>query len=178
MKSSRILPVLFLTIGLAACGGDEAVKPDAPAAEAPKAAETSGIDQGGAQGNVTSDKSGTAGGGDDMGATDAKRRVHFAYDSDSVDDENRAVVEANADYMKANPNLKVNLQGHTDERGTREYNLALGERRAKAVARMLKVLGIPDNRIATTSYGEEKPMAMDQGEAAWKLNRRVEFLYK
>lgn len=177
MKSSRILPVLFLALGLAACGGDEAVKPDAPA-EAPKGAETSGIDQGGTQGNVTTDKAGAVDPGAGDGATDAKRRVHFAYDSDAVDDENRAIVEANADYMKANPKLKVNLQGHTDERGTREYNLALGERRAKAVARMLKVLGIPDNRIATTSYGEEKPMAMDQGEAAWRLNRRVEFLYK
>lgn len=180
MKSSRVLPVFLLTLGLAACGGDEAVKPDAPVTDGgAKGADTSGLDRGGVQGGVATDKPGTAtpdGAGDD--AVDAKRRVHFAYDSDAIDDDSRAIVEANAAYMQANPNIRVTLQGHTDERGTREYNLALGERRAKAVARMLKVLGIPDNRINTTSFGEEKPMAMDQNEGAWKLNRRVEFVYK
>jgi len=69
------------------------------------------------------------------------------------------------------------LEGHTDERGTREYNLALGERRAKAVERMMKVLGVSSDRIKTVSYGEEKPIAMDHNEAAWALNRRVEIIY-
>ncbi len=180
MKSSRVLMVLSLVFGLAACSGDKGTKPDEAAGDANKSATTSGADQAGAQGNATTDSA--AGnqklGGSDAGAGGDQRLVHFAFDSDSVDDQNRAIVESNAQYMQANPKLKVSVQGHTDERGTREYNLALGQRRAKAVARMLKVLGIPDNRVTTTSFGEEKPIATGQGESAWAQNRRVEFVYK
>jgi peptidoglycan-associated lipoprotein len=107
----------------------------------------------------------------------AKRRVYFAFDSSAVDDESRAVVEAHAAYLAANKNIKVVFEGHADERGTREYNLALGERRAQAVERMAKLLGVGADRIKVVSYGEEKPVAMDHGESAWTLNRRVEILY-
>jgi peptidoglycan-associated lipoprotein len=106
-----------------------------------------------------------------------QRRVHFAFDSSAIDDENRAIIEAHAAYLVANKNVKVVLEGHTDERGTREYNLALGERRAQAVERMMKVLGVSSDRIKTVSYGEEKPIAMDHNESAWALNRRVEIIY-
>ena len=107
----------------------------------------------------------------------SKRRVYFSFDSSSVDDENRALVEAHAAHLAANKSIKVTLEGHADERGTREYNLALGERRAQAVARMFKVLGVSADRIKTVSYGEEKPVALDHSESAWSLNRRVEILY-
>ena len=107
----------------------------------------------------------------------AKRRVYFAFDSSAVDAENRAIVEAHAAYLAANKNIKVVLEGHTDERGTREYNLALGERRAQAVERMVKALGVSADRVKNTSYGEEKALAMDHTEAAWALNRRVEIIY-
>ena len=179
MKKSHVLLIAIL-LGVGACAKEETVKPDSAPADASKGAETSGVDQKGAQGTVTDDggKSGpsTASGGDV--ATDAKRRVHFAYDSDNVDDANRAIVEANAAYLSANPKMKVTLEGHTDERGTREYNLALGERRANSVARMLRVLGVPDARVSTSSYGEEKPLAAEQNDSAWQQNRRVEFIYK
>lgn len=179
MKKSRVLIMLSLLFGLAACSGDKATKPDNAGADAAKGAETSGVDQNGVNGNASTDNAAgnqTAGG--DTAATDNKHLVHFAFDSDSIDDQNRSIVESNAAYMKANPKLKVSLQGHTDERGTREYNLALGERRAKAVAKMLKVLGIPGNRMSTTSFGEEKPIATGADESAWAQNRRVEFVYK
>lgn len=107
----------------------------------------------------------------------AKRRVYFAFDSSAVDAENRAIVEAHAAYLAANKNVKVVLEGHTDERGTREYNLALGERRAQAVERMVKALGVSADRVKNVSYGEEKALAMDHTEAAWALNRRVEIIY-
>ncbi len=107
----------------------------------------------------------------------SQRRVHFAFDSSAIDDENRAIIEAHAKYLVANKNVKLVLEGHTDERGTREYNLALGERRAKAVERMMKVLGVSSDRIKTVSYGEEKPIAMGHDEAAWAQNRRVEIIY-
>lgn len=108
----------------------------------------------------------------------AKRRVYFAFDSSSLDDENRAIVEAHAAHLVANPNLKVHLEGNCDERGTREYNLALGERRAQAVERLMRVLNVPANRITTVSYGEEKPLAPGHDESAWRQNRRVEIVYR
>lgn len=108
----------------------------------------------------------------------AKRRVYFAFDSSQLDDENRKIVEAHARNMNANPNLRVHLEGHTDERGTREYNMALGERRAQTVERTLRVLGVAPNRVTVVSYGEEKPVAPGHNEAAWSQNRRVEIVYR
>jgi peptidoglycan-associated lipoprotein len=108
----------------------------------------------------------------------AKRRVHFAFDSSELDGENRQIVEAHARYLAANPNLRITLEGHCDERGTREYNLALGERRAQAVARVMHVLGVASDRMTLRSYGEEKPLDPAHNESAWALNRRVEIIYQ
>jgi peptidoglycan-associated lipoprotein len=108
----------------------------------------------------------------------AKRRVHFEFDSSALDEENRRIVEAHARYLVANPTLRVTLEGHADERGTREYNLALGERRAQAVERVMRILGVSAGRLTTTSYGEEKPLAPEHNESAWALNRRVEIIYQ
>ena len=107
----------------------------------------------------------------------ARKRVHFAFDSSTIDDESRAIIEAHAAHLNANPALKVKLEGHCDERGTREYNLALGERRAKAVERLMRVMGVAANRMTTTTYGEEKPLDPEHNESAWRLNRRVEIIY-
>ena len=101
-------------------------------------------------------------------------RIFFAFDSSKIDDNSRVTLEANASYLSAHPDVKVKLEGHCDERGTREYNLALGERRAKAAAELMKVLGVDGSRISTVSYGEEKPLV---DETAWSQNRRVEIIY-
>lgn len=108
----------------------------------------------------------------------AKRRVHFAFDSSALDQENLKIVQAHARYLAANANLRVTLEGHADERGTREYNIALGERRAQTVERAMRLLGVSGDRITTTSYGEEKPLVPDSNESAWALNRRVEIIYQ
>ncbi len=108
----------------------------------------------------------------------ARRRVHFAFDSSAIDEEARAVIEAHAAHLVANSHIKVHLEGHCDERGTREYNLALGERRAEAVAKLLRVLGVEGARLSTVSYGEEKPLDPEHNESAWRLNRRVEIIYR
>jgi peptidoglycan-associated lipoprotein len=108
----------------------------------------------------------------------AKRRVHFEFDSAALDEENRRIVEAHARHLNANPNVRVQLEGHTDERGTREYNLALGERRSQAVERLMRVLGVSGNRVTMNSYGEEKPLENGHSEDAWRLNRRVEIVYR
>lgn len=106
------------------------------------------------------------------------RVVRFAFNSSALDEENTRIVEEHARYLLANPNAKIRIEGHADERGTREYNLALGERRAQAVAKILRVLGVGSDRIETRSYGEEKPVAMLHDESAWAQNRRGEFVYR
>ncbi|MBK7793901.1 MAG: peptidoglycan-associated lipoprotein Pal [Betaproteobacteria bacterium] len=107
----------------------------------------------------------------------SKRSVFFDYDSYVVKDEYRALVEAHAKYLQANRGAKVTMQGHTDERGTREYNIALGQRRADAVKKMMLLLGASDAQIETVSFGKEKPRNPASGEAAWADNRRVEIVH-
>lgn len=107
----------------------------------------------------------------------SEKVIHFAFDSSAIDRQNAAVIEAHAGYLKSNSNLNVRLEGHCDERGTREYNLSLGERRAQAVARMMKALGVSGSRIKSVSYGEEKPVDSGHDESAWRQNRRAEISY-
>jgi peptidoglycan-associated lipoprotein len=99
-------------------------------------------------------------------------RVFFDFDKSDVKSEGRQVLQRQADWLKRYPNVTVTVEGHCDERGTREYNLALGERRATAVKKMLVALGVPAARISTISYGKERPAVVGSNEAAWAQNRR------
>ncbi|MDR5898256.1 peptidoglycan-associated lipoprotein Pal [Halomonas vilamensis] len=105
------------------------------------------------------------------------RTIYFDFDRDTIKSEYESVVMAHARYLRANPNAAVVLQGHTDERGTREYNLALGERRANAVQRFLNIQGVSNGQMSVVSFGEERPEARGQGEEAYARNRRVVFNY-
>lgn len=107
----------------------------------------------------------------------AKRVVYFDLDSSSVHDEDHAIVQAHANYLAQHPAVKVTLEGHADERGSREYNIGLGERRAAAVKQMMALLGVSAQQISSVSYGEERPAATGHDESAWHLNRRVEIVY-
>jgi len=102
--------------------------------------------------------------------------VYFDYDSARIKTSERGKLEQVAEYLRKNPNVGLIVEGHCDERGSREYNLALGERRAQAVRAYLTGLGIDPSRIQTKSYGEEKPVALGHDEASWRLNRRAEFV--
>jgi len=106
----------------------------------------------------------------------AKRRVHFEFDSAALDEENRRIVEAHARHLNGNPNLRVQLEGHTDERGTREYNVGLGERRANSVLQALASRGVAERQLSVSSFGEERPVATGHDESAWGQNRRVEIV--
>ncbi len=108
----------------------------------------------------------------------SKRSVYFDFDKDEVKAEFRPLVEAHAKYLTANPNAKVMLQGNADDRGSREYNLALGQRRSVAVKKVMNVLGVNDKQIETVSYGEEKPQCSDKNEACWAQNRRADIVYE
>tara|TARA_B100001123_G_C15213679_1_gene988337 strand:- start:264 stop:854 length:591 start_codon:yes stop_codon:yes gene_type:complete len=99
-------------------------------------------------------------------------RVLFGYDSSDLDDEDRSVLDNQAEFLNQNPSLKVTIEGHCDERGTREYNLALGEKRASSVKDYLTSLGINSDRISVVSYGKERPQVLGSNKAAWSMNRR------
>ena len=103
---------------------------------------------------------------------------YFAYDQYEISPEDRLSIYAHAKKMLENPRAVARIEGHTDERGSREYNVALGERRAKAVANTLMMKGVPRNQIRTVSYGKEKPVALGHDEDSWKENRRAIIFYE
>lgn len=105
------------------------------------------------------------------------RTIYFEYDSTMINSEGQSALNAHAEYLSLNPTNNLIIEGHTDERGTREYNLSLGERRSRAVADFLTASGVPAQQVEVRSYGEENPVALDHNESAWQLNRRVELLY-
>lgn len=107
-----------------------------------------------------------------------KRSIYFGFDDYSVRNDQRTVVEEHARYLKANTSSKVQIEGHTDERGSREYNLSLGQRRADSVRALFRVLGVSDAQSSSMSWGEERPKATAHDEAAWAENRRVDLIYR
>ena len=169
---------LMLVASLAACGSS--VKLDEAPVEDRGAASATGAGAGGAESGVDSrDVTGVQVPGMDGEQPAALSRiVYFDYDSFEVRPEFMGALEANAKYLKANSNRKVGLEGHTDERGGREYNLALGQKRAEAVRRSLALLGVSDAQMEAVSFGEEKPAAFGTDEASYAKNRRVELTYR
>ena len=107
----------------------------------------------------------------------AQRSVFFDYDSYVIKDEFKSLVEAHARFLAANPKVKMLIQGNADERGSREYNLALGQKRAEALKKMLLLLGAREDQVEAVSLGEEKPRCSEAGEACWSKNRRDDMLY-
>lgn len=142
-------------------------------------AATSGIDSGG-------DGSMSALPGDDMGAAErlaqtdgplSNRTIYFEYDSAALTDESIAILETHGSFIAGNGEVSVRLEGHADERGSREYNIGLGDRRAQSVRRVLLFQGAATGQIDTVSYGEEQPVDPGHDESAWSRNRRVELVY-
>ncbi|BCB27447.1 peptidoglycan-associated lipoprotein [Sulfurimicrobium lacus] len=108
----------------------------------------------------------------------SKRSIYYDFDSSVVKNEFKRLIEAHAKYLTAHPDAKVTVQGNTDERGSREYNIALGDQRAESVRKMMKVLGVPDKQIEAVSFGKEKPKANCHDESCWKANRRSDLVYQ
>lgn len=107
----------------------------------------------------------------------AKRSVYFDFDSYSVKSDYQSLLQAHSQYLGANKSRKILIQGNTDERGTSEYNLALGQKRAEAVRRSLSSLGVPESQMEAVSLGKEKPKATGHDEASWAENRRADIVY-
>ncbi len=123
---------------------------------------------------VLAEPTGSAG----QGPANVARIIYFDYDSNSIKPQYQSLVEAHARFLKGGGGKHVVVEGHTDDRGGREYNLALGQRRAEAVRRALNLLGVPDSQVEAVSFGKEKPAVPGGDENAWAQNRRAEIVYR
>jgi len=179
MTKVSLTSVLTVMLVLGGCGGDEAVKPapeeptrsivppppapppePEPQAQAPEPEPVPEVDP-----------------LNDPNSLLSQRIVYFDFDSSVITDEALPIIKAHAEYLASHGDKSFTLEGHCDERGTREYNIALGERRADAVRRMLVANGVSDSQIKVVSYGEERPQQLGHNESAWAANRRAVFNY-
>ena len=177
----RYLMVAALAAVLAGCGSN--VKLDPPIqgsgadATATQGAGAGAAGVGAGQSTVTQVQAGPAG-ADAAGPAGVGRVIYFDFDSFTVKPEYQGLVDQHARFLQGNRGRSVAVEGHTDERGSREYNLALGQKRAEAVRRALTLVGATDAQIEAVSFGEEKPAAMGASEDAYSQNRRVEIRYR
>jgi peptidoglycan-associated lipoprotein len=171
--------VAVALISLAGCSSTPTQEGGADVTE--QSAGAGGAYGSGAGGSATSAASqGTGWSGDpleDPNSPLANRIIYFDYDQSTVRTEYMDVVRAHAQYLANNPQVTVRLEGHADERGSREYNLGLGENRANAIRNLMMAEGVADNQMVLVSYGEERPASYDHNEEAWAMNRRVELVY-
>lgn len=171
-----VLLLLFSVVFLAACettgsttSESDASKGTSGSASSSGGATTSGVGSSGTwTGNPLDNPDGLL----------SKRTVYFEFDMSEVLESDKPILEAHARYLSSNPGASVTLEGNTDERGTREYNIGLGERRAVSVRQFMTLYGASGAQMRTVSYGEERPVAMGHNEEAWALNRRVEIVYR
>jgi peptidoglycan-associated lipoprotein len=167
-------------LATAGCSGKSALKHPPATSTVGAAAAGAGTQGGAGEGAGVAANAGTVGDSAGNGASapaGIARLVYFDFDSAEIRPEFVSVIAAHAHAIAANASIRVRLEGHTDERGSPEYNIGLGERRAQAVRRALLLQGVAEAQVATVSYGEERPAVTGQTEAEWAKNRRVEFVY-
>ncbi len=173
----KILSGLALAALLAACSSTQLEQPPVedrgPPATSPTGPTTAPITSGGPSDRELERKRRLT----DPSSILSKRSVFFDYDSDRIKDEFKPLVEAHAKYLRENPSERMLIQGNADDRGSREYNLALGQRRSDALKKALVLLGANDGQIEAVSLGEEKPRCTEQNEGCWAQNRRDDMLY-
>ena len=150
---------------------------DAAGTSGAEGASTSGSPLGTSPGVNGQGMAGMGGGGDAAGAL-GRKVIYFDFDKSEIRPEYAEIISSNARNLTSHPGLKVKLEGNTDERGTREYNIGLGERRAQAVRRALMLQGVSASQVSTVSFGAERPAVEGDDESAWAKNRRVELVYQ
>ena len=171
----KIVMVLMMAAALAGAGCKSKppkASPQSQQSEVNNGADTSGADAANA-GAVGSDDEAAG----PQGGLLAKRVIYFDFDSSEIKGEGTDIVSAHAKYLASHASTRVRLEGNTDDRGSREYNIGLGERRAQAVRRALLLQGASEAQLSTVSYGAERPAVVGSDEGAWAKNRRVEFVY-
>ncbi len=178
MTIKRYLMVAALAAVLAGCGSSVKLDPPIQGSGADASATGQGADaQGAGQSTVTQVQAGAAG-ADAAGPAGVGRVIYFDFDSFTVKPEFQPLVDQHARFLQSNRGRSVAVEGHTDERGSREYNLALGQKRAEAVRRALTLVGATDAQVEAVSFGEEKPAVAGADEDAYSQNRRVEIRYR
>jgi peptidoglycan-associated lipoprotein len=174
MKTTRLLSLVLPAL-IAACASTEEQKPADQGTQSPAAATTPAPSaRGGERSGPAASTPRTPGSTSTTARTGApgQSSVYFDYDHDEIKPQFRGVIEEHAKYLRQNPAIHARIEGNADERGSREYNVALGQRRAEAVMKALSLLGVPADRMEAVSYGEEKPRRTDHDEASWAENRR------
>ena len=176
-KSAGVVVCLLLAGGIAACSSSspEVSKSGASASTQAKAATQPGTQNRSAQGQSSLDAL-RRGESAKTPAGNALQEVFFEFDRYDLSSDARASLKAAADWLKKNPTVRVEVEGHCDERGTNEYNLALGAKRAQTARDYLETLGVAAGRLSTTSYGEEIPVCREPSESCWSKNRRDRFI--
>ena len=175
----RILVVMLIAcLGVVGCG-HKPIKPDDTQSSSQVGA---GADANGAGANGAAAGQNAGSSADDetagpQGGLLARRVIYFDFDSSEIKGDGTDIVGAHAKFLANNPTARVRLEGHTDDRGSREYNIGLGERRAQSVRRALLLQGATEAQLSTVSYGAERPAVAGHDEAAWSKNRRVEIVY-
>jgi peptidoglycan-associated lipoprotein len=179
----RIISIALLMAGAALLSGcpkkHNVIEPPAAGTQIPGSSNTGQGEGASTSGRALDGDAGSQGANGMAGATGAlaKRIIYFDFDKSEIKPEFAEIVTAHARNLTSHPNLHVKLEGNTDERGTREYNIGLGERRAQAVRRALMLQGVAESQLTTVSFGAERPAAEGDDESAWAQNRRVELVY-
>jgi peptidoglycan-associated lipoprotein len=179
LKRNFLVVVMAAAVVLAGCGSKPTVDADEPAVPVGGTSSSGGGVSTGGVATVDADRQAGAGRGavGPDGALASQRVIYFDFDSSDIRSEYVDVIAAHGRFLAGNATVRVRLEGHTDERGSREYNIGLAERRAQTVRRALTLQGVQESQIATVSYGEERPAAAGSDENAWSKNRRVEIVY-
>ncbi|HEY5789151.1 MAG TPA: peptidoglycan-associated lipoprotein Pal [Gammaproteobacteria bacterium] len=174
----RVVALLAGSLLLAACGSMGKKEETAPAQTVDQSSTGTATDKGSATATGAMPVSPTSLKAlDEPSSPVYSRVIYFDFDRSEVKPESQTLIAAHAALLAANPGIRVRLEGHADERGSREYNLGLGERRSKAVDRLLVLNGAGANQLESVSYGEERPVALGHDESSWWQNRRVEIVY-
>ena len=174
MKKFMVLAAILSLTGFFGCAKKQVVKPQPVVEEVPVVEPVEVSTPVAAPIEDTAEEPSLR--GKEYKVSDDLKKIHFDFDEDKLTSAARDILSDDALWLKKNPDVEVLVEGHCDERGTIEYNLSLGDKRAKAVRKYLMKLGVSGKRIATISYGEEKPIDMGHDEAAWANNRRAEIL--
>jgi peptidoglycan-associated lipoprotein len=181
----KYLTIGILVLAVWGCSSKGGVDENADANAAANSAGRNRAGKYGKYGSGGAGGGGRYGSGSSSGRADAgptggvlsERVIYFAYNSDDVLPEYQNVVNAHAEWLASHPDSNLVLEGHADERGSSEYNVALGERRALSVSRTMRLQGVTDSQVRVLSYGEEKPATSGHDEGSWQQNRRVELFY-
>lgn len=175
IKFNSLVKIVILSFGMASLVGCSSTGSKAPVSDLSSGSEATGL---GAQGgNFNNDNITEAGGANRLKAP-YDQRYHFDFNKFDVRQDDAQSVNVQANYLAAHPSAKVRLEGNADDRGSREYNIALGWKRARAIADMLKQEGVTQSQINMVSYGKEKPIAFGHDEASYSQNRRVDLIYE